>query len=61
MCISPSRHFFRVCAVPGCIAEHCLLGTGAQTRLGVLQAGEELLAVVGVREAIVVAETEDSE
>ncbi len=47
--------------MPRGIVEHGILGAGAQPGLPGLEAGEELLAVVRVGQAVVIAETEHAE
>ncbi len=46
--------------MPGGVVEHGVLGAGAKPGQPRLQAGEELLAVVRVGQAVVVAEAEDA-
>ena len=46
--------------MPRFVAEHSVLGAGAQSRFAGLQAGEELLAILGVRQSIVVAESKSA-
>lgn len=45
----------------GLLAEDRLPGAGAEARVAVTQAGKELLAVLRVRQPLVVAESEDPE
>ncbi len=55
---SPARNRFGICTVSSSVVKDRVFRTGTQPRLTTLKAGEELLAVVWIGKAVVIAEAQ---